>query len=285
MTALTQAPTVEVLIVSYNTRDLLADCLASIEEHKPAPSVAGLTVRVLDNGSSDGSAEVAEQFQGVVVERANENLGFARANNILAASSDADYLMLLNPDTRWREDIVAPLLDVLRSHPRAVAAGPRLEWRDGTRQFSAQNFPTIWYEFAVAIRGTRWQRLVRPFWTVEKTIERVERRNLDLSGPHETPSLWAACWLMRRADIEVFGLFDERYVTYDEDLDFCRRINARGRTFVYEPRVGLTHVGGQSSSETVRRELLRRGRRRYYRTHHGPAAAFVYAKVLPAFSA
>jgi N-acetylglucosaminyl-diphospho-decaprenol L-rhamnosyltransferase len=277
------SPSVEVLIVSYNARELLADCLKSIITHKPDPNVAHLTVRVLDNGSSDGSAEmIARQFPAVSLERARYNLGFARASNHLANSSTADYLLLLNPDTRWTRDLVEPLIEALSDSPLAVAVGPRLEWPDGTPQPSAQRFPTLGYELAVIIRGTHCARLVRRLWDVDRLINHIEWQEIDWSCRQAVPSLWATCWLMRRQDVAALGLFDERYVTYDEDLDFCRRMNARGRTCVYEPRVALVHVGGGSSDESVKGELMRRGRRLYYSLHQGRGAAFMYGRGLPA---
>jgi GT2 family glycosyltransferase len=278
------APTVDVLILSYNTRELLADCLASIRQHKPDPSVAEVRVRVLDNDSSDGSPEMVERsFPEVEVVRSGDNVGTARANNRLAETSDAGYVMLLNSDTRWTEDVVGPLLRTLEESPRAVVVGPRMDWPDGRRQPSAQRFPTPAYELAGAIRGRLWARLLRPFLDVEQVIEHVERPDIDLSQPSETPTMWATCWLMRRSDVEAFGLFDERFFSYDDDIDFARRMSARGRTFVYDPRVRITHIGGGSSTESKKTELTQAGRRLYYRLHHGRLAAFLFAHALPAF--
>jgi N-acetylglucosaminyl-diphospho-decaprenol L-rhamnosyltransferase len=276
-------PTVEVLIVSYNARDLLADCLRSLAQHLPTEGAGQVSVRVLDNASSDGSSEmIASLFPSVALECSPENLGFAQANNRLVNSSRSDYVMLLNPDTRWCEDLVTPLLKALQDSPQAVAVGPRLEWPDGRRQPSAQRFPTLSYEFAVAIQHMRYARLLRPLWDVDRVVNKVECLDMDLSRRQVTPSLWATCWLMRRTDLATLGLFDERYATYDEDVDFCRRMHARGRTFIYEPRVTLIHVGGGSSSPSVKQGLVRRGRHLYYKLHHGRTAAFAYASVLPA---
>ena len=89
--------------------------------------------------------------------------------------------------------------------------------------------------------------------------------------------------MMRRRDIEALGLFDERFVTYDEDLDFCRRMDGRGAIRLRrEPRVKLVHVGGGSSTASVKHDLTRRSRYVYYRLHQGRAAAFIYARALPA---
>src|SRR4051812_9173213 len=116
-------PTVDVLIVSFNTKDVLRDALVSVFEHPPPAAVAELRVSVLDNASDDGSADmVAEEFPQVRLIRSDVNLGFGRANNRLAATSDADYVLLLNSDILLREDVIAPLLWALEDDPRIVAS-------------------------------------------------------------------------------------------------------------------------------------------------------------------
>lgn len=278
-------PKVDVLILSYNTRELLAACLASIPEHKPDATVAEVRVRVLDNGSTDGSQEMVERsFPDVKLVRAGENLGTSRAINLLTTDCDADYVMKLDSDTRFTEDVVGPLMRTLEETPRAAVAAPRLEWPDGRRQPSAQRFPTLTYELACAIRGRLWGRVARPFWDVDQTIEHVERHEIDLSKPSETATVWGACWLTRRSDLESLGFFDERFFCYDDDIDFARRMSKRGRTCVYDPRVRLTHVGGGSSAGSKKTKLTQAGRRMYYRVHHGRLAALLFAYALPAFT-
>jgi GT2 family glycosyltransferase len=277
MTESAPRPTVEVLIVSYNTRELLADCLASLERHRPRSHIDVL-VAVCDNGSTDGSADmVASRFPGTRLIRQRGNLGFARANNVLAASSTADYLLLLNPDTVLTEDVITPLHRVLLTDRRIVVVGPRLVFPDGRLQPSSERFPDLDLEAARLIRGTRLAGVIRRWFDVQADLDRS--RQLELihdRRSRDTDFLWATCWLIRRADVVSGELFDPRFSTYDEDLDFCRRQRDRGRRVVYVPEVTLTHVGGQSSRPEIKRRLERSGRARYYREHGGRGKSLAF---------
>jgi GT2 family glycosyltransferase len=271
-------PTVDILIVSYNSRDDLAACLASLEERRPAPDGPCLRVRVLDNASTDGSAEmIANRFPDAELVRSASNLGFAKANNRLVATSTAEYVLLLNPDTVLLEDVVTPLLQTLESDPRIAIAGPRLVYPDGTSQLSSERFPGLRYELARNVRGTKAEALLRPLLDVSTTIATTQERHLRNSRePRSTEFLWATCWLLRTPDAQHYGPFDEQFTTYDEDLDLCRRLADDDRTTVYVPSVSLGHVGGASSDPARKRRLLRAGRWRYYRRHRSLPAALAY---------
>ena len=273
---------VDVLIVSYNTCGLLQDCLVSIEEHLPPADEIDLRVSVFDNASSDGSAEmVAQSFPAFNITRSDVNEGFGKANNRLAETSTADYLLLLNSDTVWRSDIVTPLLRELRSQPDAAIVGPRLIFPDGRVQLSSQLAPTLAYELAVALKGTKLRHL-GPFWNASRVIEETRQSALmESTAARRTEFLWATCWLMSRADVERYGLFDPGFPLYDEDLDACNRFRAYGRAIVYKPEVELVHVGGASSNADVKLALMQNARARYYRVHRGRVAELLYRVVIP----
>jgi N-acetylglucosaminyl-diphospho-decaprenol L-rhamnosyltransferase len=287
--AVLSAPSVDVLIVSLNTREVLRDTLASLFRHAPSLPVAELKVSVFDNGSTDGSAEmVSREFPHVRLHTSTENLGFARANNYLASRSDADYLLLLNSDVILTEDLVSPLLSALNGSPRAIAAGPRLVFPDGRIQYSAPRVPSLRAEFADELRGTRLGRALRPVFDSDQVVAaaRDAARTDERHGARITEFLWATCWLMRRDDVVRDGLFDESFPMYDEDLDFCTRAVARGRTFLYVPEVELVHLGGASTKGlSAKLKLTRAARRRYYSRHHGGVAAHVYKYGLTALDA
>lgn len=268
---------VQIMIVSYNTASLLAGCLASIAAHQPPAEAVKLSLAVLDNGSSDGSADlVRERFPAVRLVQSTENLGFAAANNRLAAEATADYLMLLNSDTRFTEDIITPLVAVLASDPAVRLVAPRLVYPDGRVQLSSERFPTLGFELARQLRGTR---LAAPFASrIETTLARYRRRaEVTARVSHPAQFLWATCWLVRREDVLRYGLFDERFVTYDEDLDFCRRLSRRRAAAWYVADVELVHIGGASSTTQAKRTMVRRARQRYYRRHATAAHAAAYA--------
>ncbi len=275
----------DALIVSFNTREAVRDTLTSLLRHPPPADVAELRVSVFDNDSSDGSADmIAREFPDARLVLSAVNLGFGRANNRLASTSTADYLLLLNSDMILTEDIVSPLMRALGEDPRLIAAGPRLVHPDGRVQYSAHRLPTLSYEFAQAVRGRRLGRVVGPMFDSQKRIDAVHEWTLtdERVDPRTPEFLWATCWLVRRADVAAEGLFDEAFPMYDEDLDFCHRARQRGRTLRYVPSAEIVHVGGLSSKTSADKlRLMTRARHRYYRRHHGLLTAALYAGGVP----
>lgn len=284
-----RVPSIEALIISLDTRAALRETLSSLREHRPPANVADLRISVLDNASCDGSAEmVASQFPDVRLVRSDLNLGFGRATNRLARDSTADYLLLLNSDVVLTEDVITPLLRSLEAHSCAIVAGPRLVYPDGLVQYSAQRLPTLSYEFARVLCGRRLDRILRPVFDSRQFADTIHEVVLtrQRTEPRTPEFLWATCWLIRRADVVADGLFDDAFLMYDEDLDFCRRARERGRTLRYVSSAELVHLGSMSSpTSTVKRNLTRQARLRYYLRHHGPFAAFAYAVGVPAVEA
>lgn len=271
MTASTSQPSIDVLIVSFNTRNVLAQTLATLLDHTPAPPLS-MQVSVLDNASSDGSAEmVAERFPMVNLTRSEENLGFGKAMNALARASESAYVMLLNSDVIVHTDICTPLVAALDADPQAVVASPRLLSTDGTPQFSANRLPTLRSELAVQLRGTRLGRAIARVFDSERIVGDDQQIALTLarSEPWTSESIWATCWVLRRADIPDGAIFDERFPLYDEDLDFCLRAKQQGRTLIYVPSVELEHLGGASSTQADKNVYMQRGRTQYYTIHGG----------------
>jgi GT2 family glycosyltransferase len=270
---------VEAIIVSYNTHDVLGEMLRSLFRNYPSPDVARFEVTVVDNGSTDGSAEmVATEFPAANLIRLEENLGFGHANNVAALRSTADFLLLMNSDVILRADIVSPLLAAVDEDPKAVLAGPRLIFPDGQVQDSAQCFPTVQFEFALVLSGTRLGRILRPVIDSEAIVQRVRERSLtERRVEDRRPQfVWATCWLIRTSIAQSLGLFRAEFPMYDEDLDFCQRAMRSGWSLRYVPCVELVHLGGASSSSTVKALRMASARRRYYRIHRGRVAAAVY---------
>ncbi len=273
---------VEVLIVSYRTRDLLRQTLESLFSHPPDPSVVELIVAVWDNASDDDSAEmVARTFPSVRLVRCERNVGFAAANNGLARTSDADYLLLLNSDVIVTQDIIVPLLEALRRDPVSAIAGPRLVGADGAPQPSSEEFPTLRFELARAFHQTRVGNALRPLFDPARVLAQTRQHELiDSRSTRHTSFLWATCWLIARTYVSDHGLFDERYTMYDEDLDFCRRLCASGKRALFVPSVQLVHLGGSSSTTASKLAMTRRSRARYYGDHHGRIDRLLYRFVI-----
>jgi GT2 family glycosyltransferase len=148
-------PTVEVLIPAYGARDLLRDCLQSVDANRPDGSVARVEAAVLDDSSPDGGGDmVATEFRWVRLVRSATYLGNTGANNLLAETSTADYLLLLNSDTRWLEDVVGPRLRALERKPRAAGVGAGLVWPDGAPQLQ-DDIAARWYALDRSFEAAR----------------------------------------------------------------------------------------------------------------------------------
>jgi len=253
-----EAPRVAVVIVSFNTRDLLERCLQAVEAQTEAPA----QVIVVDNASSDGSAAmVRERFPGVQVIELDENLGFGPANNVGLAEVETDLVLLLNSDAFPEPDVIAQLVEAARRHPGAAVIGPRLVNADGSRQRSAWPFPTGRRKLVEAVGLHRPLRRT-PFYEDLGTWDhRSERDVAFLSG---------ACLLLRTDVIRDVGGFDETFYLYEEETDLQRRIADRGWRVVLSPEATVMHVGGASSPDSlVRTRHFFAGQRRYLHKHGG----------------
>lgn len=266
-----------VSIVAYKAPELTIACLASIEPE--LASLPGTRVIVVDNASPDGAAEpveraIAERGWGgwATLVRAPRNGGFAAGNNIALRlmPAEAEYALLLNPDTLVRPGALRLLVDFLDAHPEAGIAGGRSEDLDATPQMCCFRFPSATSE---ALDRLGLGLLDRLF------ASRVVR----LGIPEEpTPVGWVsgAFMLVRRAVIDRIGLMDEGYFLYYEETDFTLRAHRAGWTCWHVPQARIVHLVGQSSGVTVRDGAPRRvprywfeSRRRYFVLNHGRAYA------------
>ena len=256
---------ISILIVSWNTRELLRDCLRSIQQ--TIPQELHQTI-VVDNASSDGSAEmVARDFPWVELLRNDENLGFGRANNQAFAHARGEALLLLNPDTILHPQAVTRLVDLLKQQPRAGAAGPRILNPDGTLQVSIYPSPTLLRE---TWRLFHLDRLL--------PLSQYSRRKLAARQPTPVDVLMGACMLIRRDIIDQIGLFDEQFFVYSEEVDLCRRIQQAGWQLVWLPDAEVTHFGGQSTRQVADAMFLElyRNKVKFFRKHGSSLSTPVY---------
>ncbi len=239
-----------VAIVSYNVRELLAECLASVEE-------SGRPLRqeiiVVDNASQDGSAEmVRERFPHVTLIRNSQNLGFARATNQALPRSQGRHLLLLNPDSIVVGDCLPRMVDFMDSHPECGAATCRV-WLDRRREWSLSNF-----EIADPTREILlFTRLVGRVLTRRSLLERTWRRRWEVwqaREPCEVECIQGNFFLVSRTVFAQVGGLDERFFLYYEDADWSRRIRQAGWKLYYNPGAGVVHHHGQSSKGV--RDLL-----------------------------
>jgi GT2 family glycosyltransferase len=261
-----------IIVVSWNTQALLAQCLDSIPNTTHPTVLTGIEVLVVDNCSKDGSvAMVRTHFPWVRLIENAENVGFARANNQAIRQSRGSYVLLLNPDTEVRQGALEALLKFMEASPKAGAAGPRLLNADGTLQISCYPAPTLSRELwrllhldAFYPYGSYWMQK----WSTE--------------GEREVESVQGACLLVRREVLQQVGVLDEDYFIYTEEIDLCYRIQRAGWHICWVPRAQVTHYGGQSTQQVAAEMFLQlyRSKLLYFRKHHGPAAASFYKFIL-----
>ncbi len=247
-----EAPLLTVVIVTYNSAAYIGPCLESLLPQVPTD---GSRVVVVDNASSDGTAELVERrWPDVQVIRSEVNLGFGRACNLGAASSDTVYVVLLNPDTTVQAGCLDALVDVARRRPEAGLYGGRTMSADGTSDpRSCWGRPTLW-SLACFACGLSSMFPSSELFNPEGIggWRRDRERQVDVVS---------GCLLLTRRDLwQRLGGFDERFFMYGEDADLSIRASALGYMPVVTPAAALVHLVSASSAAVDKEILLFRGK-------------------------
>jgi GT2 family glycosyltransferase len=260
-----------IVIVNWNTRDLLRDCLASL---MPATEGLAAEIVVVDNASTDGStAMMRTAFPSVRLIESPENVGFAAGNNIALRQVRGRHVLLLNSDTRVHGDVLRRAVAWLDAHPEAGAMGPTILNEDGSHQPSCSAFPTL-RNLALQLLGVT--RIAR--------LDGYRLTGLDRSAERRVDVLSGAALFVRRAAMEEVGLLDEAFFFYGEETDWCRRFARAGWELVFVPMQAITHLGGGSVRALNHRRdvLLTEGTVRLHRKHGGRMAALSCFAILAA---
>jgi GT2 family glycosyltransferase len=250
-----------VIIVSWNTKDLLRACLSSL--HKEIAALEA-EVFVVDNDSSDGSAAmVAAQFNSVKLIANATNRGFAAANNQALALASGDYILLLNPDTEVQPGGLPFLIEFIERHPKAGIVAPQLLNSDGSIQRSCRQFPSF-LGMTYELLG-----LSRMFSHVQK-FRQYKMLDWNHDDERQVDQPEGACLLVRRAVIEQVGKLDEGFFMLFEEVDWCYRIKQAGWEIWFTPGAKVVHHYGQSIKQVKAKMILssHRGMYRYWRKHH-----------------
>jgi N-acetylglucosaminyl-diphospho-decaprenol L-rhamnosyltransferase len=252
-------PEVSVIIVSYNTRELLRECIESIL----CEQGDGLAVEVIvvDNASADGSAAmVAERFPQVRLIANPDNRGFGAACNQGLEVARGRYALILNADIRAQPGALQRLVEFMDAHPDAAICGGQLRYPDGRIQPSCARDLTLWWVFCE-------QSMLAKLFPRTRLFGGYWRTHWDFSATIETEQVMGACMMLRRP----FPRFDEDYFLYCEDTDLCYRVRqAGGKIYYVHDAVFVHHLG--ASGEPQRAQMViyyNRGKERYFRKFHG----------------
>jgi len=260
---------VDVVVVTYNSRDHARACVAPLAEDQR------LNVVVVDNASNDGTPETLADLPLTLV-RSSTNGGFAAGCNIGWRKGSAPFVLFLNPDARADPFAVLELARVLDQNPSVGAAGPRLVDEHGSLQHSQRRFPTLTATIAHAFFVHRLLPKTSLNYDVADPRAYETRRSVEwLSG---------ACLLVRRSVLDELDGFDERFFMYCEDMDLCSRVHALGLDVVYVPTVTVSHAGGASAPRATTVRTMMTSRLLYAEKHRGTAGLALERAALTADS-
>jgi GT2 family glycosyltransferase len=258
-----------IIIVSWNTRQLLKNCLDSIRANPPT---SPFEIWVVDNASTDESPQmVRECFPQVNLIQNSENVGFARANNQAVQHCTGKYILFLNPDTLVESCTLQALVDFLEEHPKVGAAGAKIFEPDGTMQVSSHPRLTLLREL--------WRMFhldaLRPY-------AKYPLSNWESNHAREVDVLAGACLLLRKEVLDQVGYFDEDFFIYTEEVDLCYRIQRGGWRLYWVPQARVVHFGGQSTRQVPNEMFLNlyHSKIQYFRKHYGSPAVQIYRLIL-----
>ncbi|WP_319545947.1 glycosyltransferase family 2 protein [Ruegeria conchae] len=260
-----------IVIVNWNTENLLRDCLQSVYSGLGSLHTE---VLVVDNASSDGSCDmVRAEFPAVRLFESGENLGFAGGNNVALKQVLGRYILLLNTDTIVHGTVLQDAVTWLDAHPTVGVMGPRLLNTDGSVQPSCSAFPSLGHLAMQTMGLTRFSK-----WDAYRMIgwDRTTERNVDvISG---------AAMFVRTAAMRQVGLLDEAFFFYGEETDWCRRFAQAEWELVFAPIPEVTHFGNGSAGKLNHRRdvLMTEGTTRLHLKHGGLLAALSCFAILAA---
>lgn len=233
-------PRVSIIIISYNTRELLARCLEAAFRHSAGTPAE---IFVVDNASSDGSADmVSARFPNARLLRNSENLGFAKANNQALKLAKGDFILLLNSDALLTKGAVEALLNFALARPRAAITGPRLVTGEGKLQPSTYTVPSPATELLKTLR--LYKLLPAPLNARLFLSSFFDHRSSRQAG-----RLTGACVMLRRSALNDLGPLSEDFFFYGEIHDWCLRALGRGWEVWFCADAEVVHLGGQSSGK------------------------------------
>ncbi|MDB6093010.1 MAG: glycosyl transferase family 2 [Verrucomicrobia bacterium] len=272
--ALSATPDISVIIVSWNASKYLEECLDSLSRGISC----AYEVIVVDNASSDGSPDMVEaKFPWVTLIRSNVNLGFSKGNNVGIARSRGKYLALVNSDVNVFPSCLDLLVAFMDKHRDVGMLGPRILFGDRRQQSSCRLFPTLWNNFCEVFY-----------------LNKVFPRSKFFSGEHmfyfgfdevrEVEVLVGCFVVARREATDQFGLLDEGFFFYGEDIDWSQRCRDAGWKVMFDPEpVSVHYCGGSTANDPIRFSVAQlKARLQLWAKHKSPPARLMIRFILTA---
>jgi len=263
-----------VVIVNYNTKKLLKDCLKSVFQKMKD---INFEILVVDNASSDNSLDmVSKEFPEVKIITNRENVGFAKANNQAIRKAVGKYILLLNPDTIILDNALKEILKFMEEHPEVGVCGPLILNSDSTMQRQCKRgFPTFWNSFTyysglwkLFPKSKWWKRNFGGYFLLDKLDNEI----------CEVDQLSGAAMIFRKIILEKIGLMNEDYIMYWDDTDWCFRIKKAGWKIYYIPLAKIIHYGGAGGVQLNAFKNLwyfHRGAHLFYKNYLAPHCFFL----------
>lgn len=226
----TKMPKVSIVIVNFNTKNLVEDCVESINNSKPKTEYE---IIVVDNSTLENQKVKSNNPKVLIIDN-DENLGFAKANNIGIKKASGEYVLLLNSDTLVRKNAIDKLVEFAENTPEAGVVGAKLLNKDGSVQGSVYKDPTL-------------TRTIRQYWLGKKGLLEKHAPNSKKAVPVENTVM--AAFLITPKAIKEVGLLNEKYFMYFEDLDYCRRVRKARLKVYYLPEAEVVHLHGRSGKK------------------------------------
>jgi len=257
---------ISIIIVNWNTKDLLQECLASI--YKTVNKIT-FEVWLVDNASADGSVEAAKKrYPDINVIQNEQNLGFAAANNLAFKQMKGNYALLLNTDAALIDNAAEELFYFMEDRPKAGMACGQLLNTDGSKQNSIANYPSLLSLFC----NETFLRILLP--------NKFPSKRKEYSYPIEVDSCIGACMIVRKEAMDQVGTFDEGYFFYLEETDWAYRMKQAGWGVFFVPSARIFHAQGKSVGNTANKKIMfYRSRYYFFKKWHKGTNIIIYIAV------
>lgn len=253
---------VSVIIVSWNVKNLLEKCLASIFKYTHDIS---FEVIVVDNNSYDNTVEmVNEKFPQVNLIANDSNAGFAKANNQGLERAQGEYVLFMNPDMEFHENTLKKMSDLKDERPDVFASTCQLQYPDGERQNNIKRLPGFISQFFILLK-------LHHFLSFLPAVSKYLYKDFDYSKEYDVENIMGAFVFARRSEFIELGAWNEKYWLWWEDVDLCKKAKNANKKIIYTPITKVTHYEGKSFEQVAspaKQKRFIRGMLTYFKSHH-----------------